>query len=1120
MQRKTNIQPANLATLEVSLNADAEFSREVVGGKGMSLKRMQDAGIPVPEFSCISLPIINQIEGQLISIELLKPYIANIEEINLQTPSIANIKDWINNLPENTKRQALQGLYEFIQSDDFYQLIQHTAPADYIRQTADQLTLDANNSQAIMVRSSGIYEDNYGDAQAGKYHSKVNNHADIVKSFLEVYASSFAPGVCQLQGPQPLAVILQKCVNCSKGGVVMSYSSLTDDTMRVEYAQGQPCGAVAGQNGICPHHYDLVRAEDGFNASFTLGKVDSQFVLLAHDNADTFTEAEQPVTATRKNSQLTDKQLENLYRYIKKLEAMFLCPVDVEFAINKQGKLYILQVRPITCLAGGVNFAIDAPENTEISGIATSEGFCYGKPILVNSPADADNIPQGAIIYAESADDWMLEPNFLAKVGGFVLKYGGTADHTAISLRQAQIPCVIAADSFKLPDNPTQELTLVAGNFNGRSAGFVVAEDITTKLQATMTTAIDSTAIQASIREPQAIEFTTVDAGFQWLNSQNTRLLNYFANGGLVSKYLSAQGLVQLSMQANRSKILEQLTLEINNLFADAEDFIAGFQRFIALAGNEDAINKNVNLDTQAKDKLIAKIKASELLITKLQQLKDKLNLQLNNINEQLIASNTKSTMSTSFNNWLTTALSIGENLQELSLPKSPTEVTSVHDFIFWLHKEFIDALNEVVLASNQGQIIKLNDETVLIDFSSAQAEDLLNYDCLRAIYNISSNNKVIVLDDIVIVNAQLGHHACVIELLEHAEAGKNRTLRLQLSDNFMETANYQGKLKRFWFLQQLLKNISLDENSTKIQVEVNQVSEILKVQCTQIKTKKDLRLAFLKLASSLLSIVNLDMLLNNVMLFEDVLFWDFPTLTKIFTSFTAEQNKNAFQFILFFFGYSLKSKLEYINAEDQYIINLARKLASASKVEEIQQLLATIPIEIYQPIIYYFLVIDPKKAYRYASQGDFLQDPGAVVKLLIQNPRIFEYVDDKYADDEQLVYQAVKANAGALGYASTRLRNNRKIVLAAVTKAGVALQHADAELKNDRFIVLAAIKNYGGSLKYASEDLQNDIDIVSAATNEDPCALEYASAELRNSKEIVLSAVFWSNKTGHFIER
>ncbi len=101
----------------------------------------------------------------------------------------------------------------------------------------------------VIVHGSGINEDNYGDAQAGKYLSEVQGDEDVLRTCLKVMASGCRPDLCT----KPMALIIQRCIDCRYGGVAMSYQSCKNDTIRVEYTPGQPRGAVAGLYGTRAH---------------------------------------------------------------------------------------------------------------------------------------------------------------------------------------------------------------------------------------------------------------------------------------------------------------------------------------------------------------------------------------------------------------------------------------------------------------------------------------------------------------------------------------------------------------------------------------------------------------------------------------------------------------------------------------------------------------------------------------------------------------------------------------------------------------------------------------------------------------------------------------------------
>ena len=82
-------------------------------------------------------------------------------------------------------------------------------------------------------------------------------------------------------------------------------------------------------------------------------------------------------------------------------------------------------------------------------------------------------------------------------------------------------------------------------------------------------------------------------------------------------------------------------------------------------------------------------------------------------------------------------------------------------------------------------------------------------------------SGTVVSMDDALIVNLKLGNHMSLVELLENAEGGKGRTLRLKFSDRFRspDGSNEHGKLKRMWFLVQLLKAIKLGKETDSMKL-------------------------------------------------------------------------------------------------------------------------------------------------------------------------------------------------------------------------------------------------------------------------------------------------------------
>ena len=163
-------------------------SREQLGGKGMFLQRMVEIGLPVPPFKCATTKVVNALEQHPLDTIRLARYLPEIAAKLKAETSLAGIKQYLQTLPssEQAKRDNwLQRLTKFVASDDFYEQVKDSRAARDIRALRTQL---GEPSTPVIVRSSGINEDNYGDAQAGKYLSEVQGEDDVLRTCLNVMA--------------------------------------------------------------------------------------------------------------------------------------------------------------------------------------------------------------------------------------------------------------------------------------------------------------------------------------------------------------------------------------------------------------------------------------------------------------------------------------------------------------------------------------------------------------------------------------------------------------------------------------------------------------------------------------------------------------------------------------------------------------------------------------------------------------------------------------------------------------------------------------------------------------------------------------------------------------------
>ena len=1103
LTNKTNKQRA-INTLE---DKTAKL-RETVGGKGATLYRMQQAGVRVPEFTTIDVNSIASLEQYVLDIDNIKPFIADIDIFELTEINITNIKLAIQNhyAEQPDKRNFyLKALADFIGSDAFYQQISSSQTTTIIREKYNQLINNLPDSSAIIVRSSGIKEDNYGDAQAGKFESIVHGKQDILQTCLQVLASGFQPHVCPFAAPQPMALILQRCIDCSFGGVAMSRLSLGDSRCKIEFVPGQPKGGVSGLAGVTPHCY-LVSQQDGkLTAEFTEGNVTTKFTLKCQDN-NNFTE--QPIAINSSSVNLTETQLQQIQDYIKLGENLLLCPADIEFAIDQDGNVYIVQLRPLTVLTGGLNFATEPPTDFIATGTLVSEGFRSGKLFYVRNQQDAAIIPQGAIVVAEHGEDWMLENSFLQKVGGFIFHNGGTNDHVAITLRQHEKPCLIVKDNFEDLKNSDEVVTIACCSFNNIEGAYIVhGNDFATKLnnmQSVITANYQPRSSSAPKKTTPKLSFNSPDIAFKNLNDLNYRLLEYFNADSWLTRCFSEKCILSLSMMPYRVEIIKEAEQEIQQMFADFELFLTGYKQYLQLGIKPETDNHELQ----------QKLVEAEQLTAKFNIIKTQVSNHIDNILQQFIASNEQTINKTNFNQLLQSATAIFSNMQQLNIPKTIDDINSIHDCIFWMHKEFIDALALVAINSGLGTITE-HEQVISIIFSALKEQQAIEKICVDSLNTLTTDkqklSKLVIMDNAIIATAQLGVHACTIEMLEQAEAGKERTLKLKLSDDFKTTVNYQGKLKRFWFLVQLLYNLDFAKNALEIKASVEESTGILLIEIPHIKTKDIMLDKFLKLIILLDSLQNIDLQINSLITNKENILWSFSILKYRIANIASLENQQYFNYFVVILGCIVDDidKFAYINGENFYpLLQLIKTLRTKKETNsaEIQSLLNNIDQINQENLVFGLLSANVTSIIKFAKEKypNWFTDKQTMIKLVTNNGMLLKEASSELQEDRDVVLTAGTENVQALEYASAKLTSNTEFILNfAININAKAVTYANNEVRQDENILLTIIENNFLAFDYIADELKQNKTFLLKAITINPYTYLLMDASFLRDQEI-----------------
>jgi len=171
---------------------------------------------------------------------------------------------------------------------------------------------------------------------------------------------------------------------------------------------------------------------------------------------------------------LEPEQIKTLVDYGLKLESHYGFVLDIEWAIDKQSRLYILQARP---LKKSLKFIPEETPTTSLDvsekeladhpvlikgGASASEGSASGLAYVLKSDHNLYDIPKGAILIAHQTS-----PRYVPVMGrakAIITDVGSVAGHMASVAREFQIPTLVGTHNATSVIEHSDEITVDATN--------------------------------------------------------------------------------------------------------------------------------------------------------------------------------------------------------------------------------------------------------------------------------------------------------------------------------------------------------------------------------------------------------------------------------------------------------------------------------------------------------------------------------------------------------------------------------------------------------------------------------------------------------------------------------
>lgn len=397
----------------------------LVGGKGANLGEMTNANIPVPQGFIVTA----------------NAYYDFIKKSALTTKIRALLKP----LDVHDSKQ-LQQIAAKIQK----LIIAAEMPAETARQIKQAYAKMGKG--LVAVRSSATAEDLPEASFAGQQATFLNvqGEAAVITAVQGCWASLFGARAIFYRQEQGfdhfkvgIAVPVQRMVQSEVSGVMFTVEPTTSDSDKIIIEAVLGLGEMIVSGDVTPDHYTVSKKERKI-----LNKEIKQQEWKLVKKAGMSGKADNikvNLTAKEKTKQkLSDEDILLLADIGKRLEDHYKFPQDVEWA-KEEGKIYIVQTRPVTTLkkTAGIVHDIDAP--ALLSGSPASPGVASGPVKIIYDPSQIDRVTEGDILVAETTT-----PDFvpaMKRAVAIVTNRGGRTAHAAIVSRELGIPCVVGAEN-------------------------------------------------------------------------------------------------------------------------------------------------------------------------------------------------------------------------------------------------------------------------------------------------------------------------------------------------------------------------------------------------------------------------------------------------------------------------------------------------------------------------------------------------------------------------------------------------------------------------------------------------------------------------------------------------
>jgi len=411
-------------SLESGIKPLAELGRQDVqfaGGKGANLGELVHAGFPVPSGFVIGAPVY-----------------AAFTDVGDLRRQIATRLEGVDVGDANALQEVAANLRATIEAAPIPEPIEDAIRAAYAGL--------AEGEAPVAVRSSATAEDTEAASFAGMNETFLNvRGADaVVDSVRRCWSSLFGARTIFYraekglpQADMEIAVVVQRQVDVERAGVMFTVdpASGARDRIVIEGAFGLGEAVVSGR--VSPDRYVVDKSTLAILAREIHSKT---AVVEARAGGGTVLREVSGDEALRPT--LSDDEVRVLAELGKRIERHYDAPQDTEWAIDAEGRTWMLQARPVTALRDApAREAAESADRVLLRGLGAAPGRAGGPVALLSSLSEADTFEDGDVLVTHmTAPDWVP---LMRRAAAIATDSGGMTCHAAIVSRELGIPCVV-----------------------------------------------------------------------------------------------------------------------------------------------------------------------------------------------------------------------------------------------------------------------------------------------------------------------------------------------------------------------------------------------------------------------------------------------------------------------------------------------------------------------------------------------------------------------------------------------------------------------------------------------------------------------------------------------------